>query len=250
MDQRQLAAAQFGDTAANYLQSSVHASGADLQRLEALARGARCLDLGCGAGHASFALARGGAIEVVSHDLSEKMLAIVSREAKERGHAAIRTERGSAEALPFTDDSFDLITTRYSAHHWPDVPAALLEVTRILKPGGRLIVIDVTSPEPPLLDTTLQALEVLRDRSHVRDYRASEWRAMLSKGLQLVGSDAWKLPLEFTSWVARIATPPHRIEALKAFFAELPLEARDYYAVADDCSFTIDVHWFEARKKS
>ena len=45
-------------------------------------------------------------------------------------------------------------------------------------PGGRLVVIDVVAPEIPLFDTTLQVIEFLRDASHVRDYRVSEWIAM------------------------------------------------------------------------
>jgi tRNA1(Val) A37 N6-methylase TrmN6 len=64
MDQHALAVQQFGSTAARYLASPVHSSGADLDRLAGLARESRissALDLGCGAGHASYALARGGA---------------------------------------------------------------------------------------------------------------------------------------------------------------------------------------------
>src|ERR1700675_3243117 len=121
MDQRNLAARQFGDTAANYLNSSVHAKGADLDRLEALARRlrpARALDLGCGAGHAAFALARGGVPSLIAYDVSEPMLAVVERESNARGHSAIETRRGAAEQLPFEDASVDLIVTRYSAHHW------------------------------------------------------------------------------------------------------------------------------------
>jgi ubiquinone/menaquinone biosynthesis C-methylase UbiE len=253
MDQRNLAARQFGDTAANYLSSSVHAKGADLDRLEALARrlrAARALDLGCGAGHAAFAFARAGAASVVAYDLSQQMLAVVEREAQARGHAAIETRRGAAEQLPFENASFDLIVTRYSAHHWPSVPAAMAEVRRVLRPGATLVVIDVVAPESPLLDTTLQTIDLLRDMSHVRNYRASEWRAMLGFP-ELTGatSDTWKLPLEFDSWARRIATPSRRVDALRAVFADLPAEARDYFAVAADGSFTCDALWIEVSKR-
>jgi ubiquinone/menaquinone biosynthesis C-methylase UbiE len=256
MDQPQLAARQFGDSAANYLQSSVHARGADLDRLEALARRlrpSRALDLGCGAGHAAYALARAGIPAVVAYDLSEQMLALVEREARARGHAAIETRRGAAAQLPFDDASFDLIVTRYSAHHWPSVPAAVAQAVRVLRPGATLVVIDVIAPEPALLDTTLQTLELLRDMSHVRDYRASEWRSMLSvPGLNDASGDAcsdtWKLRLEFDSWVRRIATPARRVDALRAVFDELPAEARDYFAVTADASFTIDAQWIEVSK--
>jgi ubiquinone/menaquinone biosynthesis C-methylase UbiE len=252
MDQPELSARQFGDSAANYLTSSVHARGADLERLDALARRlhpARALDLGSGAGHAAFALARGGAAAVIAYDLSEQMLAVVEREATARGHAQIATRRGAAEQLPFDDASFDLIVTRYSAHHWPSVPAAVAEAVRVLQPGGRLVVIDVVAPESALLDTILQTIELLRDKSHVRNYRASEWRSMLSvPGLTNSTSDLWKLPLEFDSWVRRISTPSRRVQALRAVFDDLPAEARDYFSVTADGSFTSDVLWIEVAK--
>jgi ubiquinone/menaquinone biosynthesis C-methylase UbiE len=252
MDQRNLAARQFGDSAANYLASSVHAKGADLDRLESLTRRrrpGRALDLGCGAGHAAFALARGGAASVVAYDLSEQMLAVVEREATARGHSQIAIRRGAADRLPFEDASFDLIATRFSAHHWPSVPAAVTAVVRALRPGGTLVVIDVIAPESALLDTTLQTIELLRDMSHVRNYRASEWRSMLSvPGLTIAASDTWKLPLEFDSWVRRIATPSRRIDALRAVFDDLPAEARDYFSVTADGSFTSDALWLEVAK--
>jgi ubiquinone/menaquinone biosynthesis C-methylase UbiE len=254
MDQPDLSARQFGDNAANYLNSPVHAQGADLDRLQALAqrlRPQRALDLGCGAGHAAYSLARGGASSVIAYDPSGPMLAAVEREAATRGHAQIATRQGAADQLPFEDASIDLVVTRYSAHHWPSVPAAMTEIVRVLRPGGMLVVIDVMAPETALLDTTLQTLELLRDSSHVRDYRASEWRSMLSaSGLAWVASEQWKLPLEFDSWVRRIATPTRRVDALRAVMQDLPAEARDYFCMAADGSFSSDSLWIEALKRA
>jgi ubiquinone/menaquinone biosynthesis C-methylase UbiE len=253
MDLRDLAARQFGDTAANYLSSSVHANGIDLDRLEALTRrlqATRALDLGCGAGHAGFALARGGVASLIAYDVSQQMLNVVEREALARGHPQIATRRGAADQLPFGDASFDLIVTRYSAHHWPSVPAAVAEVVRVLRAGGTLVVIDVIAPESALLDSTLQTLELLRDMSHVRNYRASEWRSMLSvPGLTHVSCDLWKLALEFDSWVRRIATPERRVDALRTVLDDLPAEARDYFSVAADGSFSSDALWIEAVRR-
>jgi len=252
MDQQTLTAHQFGANAEYYLTSNVHANGADLERLAAHVRrsgAVRVLDLGCGAGHASYAAARGGAGTVVAYDLSPQMLAVVAAEAGRRGHSAIFTQTGPAEQLPFEDASFDLIVTRYSAHHWRDVEGALNAAARKLKYGGTLIVIDVLAPEDPLLDTVLQTVEILRDASHVRDYRESEWRTMLrTANFSAAESHRWKLPMVFDAWVARIGTPQPRVAALSVVFDELPQEARDYFAIAPDRSFQIDAGWLEARR--
>ena len=252
MDQQRLSATQFGARASNYLSSAVHAKGADLDRLESVAREmkpARALDVGCGAGHASFALARGGARQVVAYDPSPDMLSVVAQEANTRGLSALETRAGAAEVLPFDSQFFDVVITRFSAHHWANVPTAMTECARVLRPGGKLVVIDVVAPEPPLLDTSLQVVEFLRDGSHVRDYRVSEWAAMQkSAGFSEPSVSRWKLPMEFRSWVARIGTPPARVAALEAVLDGLPQEVRDYFEVTPDRSFIIDSAWMEATK--
>jgi ubiquinone/menaquinone biosynthesis C-methylase UbiE len=250
--QHTLVTRQFGTTAAAYLTSGVHAAGADLERLARLAdalRPARVLDLGCGAGHVSYALARGGAGEVVAYDLAQEMLTVVATEAARRGHPNILTERGPAERLPFAAASFDWVVSRYSAHHWLDLPGALAEGARVCKPGGRCIVIDVVAPESPLLDTVLQTVEILRDPSHVRDHRVSEWRRLLAEvGFTVTESESWKLPMGFDSWVGRMGASAERIGALHMVFAGLPAEARQYFSVAADHSFSIDSAWIEGFK--
>jgi SAM-dependent methyltransferase len=252
MDQQDLSARQFGISAANYLTSPVHATGADLERLSALAgsaQPARALDLGCGAGHASFAMARGGAKRITAYDPSPDMLAVVAEEAATRGHDAVEICAGAAEVLPFENGTFDLVVTRYSAHHWASVPRALAECARVTTPGGRLVVIDVIAPEMPLFDTTLQVVEFLRDASHVRDYRISEWIAMQKDaGFREPAVISWKLALDFKSWIARIGTPPARVAALQAVFAELPSEVLEYFQIGPGLSFATDSAWLEALK--
>ena len=254
MDQQTRSAGQFGGRAAHYLSSEVHARGADLERLAELASrqpAVRALDLGCGAGHASFALARGGAQRVTAYDPSPPMLTVLATEAARRGHAQIDIHAGAAESLPFAAATFDLVVTRFSAHHWADVSRALAECARVLVAGGRLVVIDLVAPEAPLLDTSLQVIEFLRDASHVRDYRVSEWCAMQrAAGFEPPAVSSWKLPMEFESWIARIGTPPARVAALMAVFAELPGEAREHFQVGSGNSFVTDAAWLETRRQS
>ncbi|KWI45551.1 SAM-dependent methyltransferase [Burkholderia ubonensis] len=240
----------FGSTAAAYLTSTVHATGADLQALADAVRAtpdATVLDLGCGAGHASFAVAP-HAREVVAYDLAPQMLATVDAAARERGFANIRTCRGPAERLPFDAATFDWVVSRMSAHHWHDVPAALAEARRVLKPGGRVLMVDIAGPDHPLLDTYLQALEVLRDASHVRNYRADEWLAMFrGAGFDAQVTSRWRLPIEFDSWVARMRTPAGSVTGIRALWAHAPDEVRSHYAVQPDGSFEHDALLIDAR---
>ncbi len=133
VDQQRLSATQFGARAGNYLSSTVHAKGADLGRLEALAREAkpaRALDVGCGAGHARLRAGTRGARQVVAYDPSPDMLSVVAQEAALRGLAALETRAGAAEVLPFESELFDVVVTRFSAHHWADVPKAMAQCAR------------------------------------------------------------------------------------------------------------------------
>ena len=248
MKQNTLVSDQFGQVAKAYLTSSVHAAGADLARLTTLSQayhGRAALDLGCGAGHASFALAQGGA-RVTAYDLSVEMLALVAAEATRRELPNITTRQGSVDQLPFADASFDLVMTRFSAHHWRDVKAGIAEMRRVLKPAGRLVVIDVAA-ENALFDTMLQTVEILRDASHVRDYRLSEWIALLqAAGFAVGDSDRWRLPMVFDTWVARMRTPELRVAAIRDVFAQASDEVQQYFRVQADGTFDIDVAWIEA----
>jgi ubiquinone/menaquinone biosynthesis C-methylase UbiE len=240
---------QFGPVAAAYLTSAVHASGEDLAetaRRFAGRRNDRVLDLGCGAGHLAFAIAPQVAA-VVAYDLSRDMLGVVAASAAGRGMANIETRQGAAEALPFGDASFDAVCTRFSAHHWADVPKALAEVRRVLKPGGPLIVIDIVSPGTPLLDTHLQTVEVLRDTSHVRDYSVAEWRGMLSAAGFVPGAERrWKLRMDFATWTARMRTPPDRAAVIRGLLQGAAGEVRRHFAVEADGSFQIESAMLEA----
>lgn len=251
MKQQAVVAEQFGNTAAAYLTSAVHAQGADLAAMRDVAAKLgqpEVLDLGCGAGHASFAVAP-VARSVVAYDLSSRMLEVVAAASQARGLGNISTRQGDVAQLPYADASFDLVLTRFSAHHWPDVQAALSEVARVLRPGGSLVVVDIVAPKQALFDTTLQAVELLRDASHVRDYRTCEWSAKLSAaGLEHELCSQWKLPMKFDEWVARMQTPPPRVQAIRNLFDTAPEEATAYFQLQDDYTFSIDAAMFVAVK--
>ncbi|WP_435929173.1 class I SAM-dependent methyltransferase [Dryocola sp. BD613] len=240
---------QFGSQASAYLSSAVHASGRDLERLSArlaTCPHAKLLDMGCGAGHASF-IAAGQVKEVVAYDLSEQMLAVVNDAAQTRGIANLTTRQGYAEALPFDDKSFDIVISRYSAHHWHDVGKALREVKRVLKPGGVVIFMDVMSPGHPVLDIWLQTVEALRDTSHVRNYSSGEWLSLFNEaGLISQNLLCDRLKLEFSSWIARMRTPAVLADAIRAYQQSASDEVQRYFELQEDGSFSSDIVMLEA----
>jgi len=249
MKQNNLVSEQFSSSVQAYLKSSVHANGTDLQRLTQLTRDSACyqaLDLGCGAGHAAFAMAKAGSA-VIAYDLSPKMLALVEREAIQRCLTNITTHLGVAEILPFADASFDLVVTRFSAHHWCNVPAALAEVKRVLKSTGTLLVIDVVAAENPLFDTVLQTVEILGDPSHIRDYRVSEWQSMLhGASFDVIENDRWSLPVEFASWSGIKRTSKQRIQAIQDVFDYASDEVRQHFKLQPDYAFDLEIAWLQA----
>lgn len=179
------------------------------------------------------------------------MLGVVATEATRRELPNITTRQGSVDQMPFADASIDLVVTRFSAHHWRDVRAGLAEIRRVLKPAGTLVVIDVVAAENALFDTVLQTVEILRDASHVRDYRLSEWIAMLqAAGLTVGDNDRWLLPMVFDTWVARMRTPELRVAAIRDVFAQASDEVRQYFRVQPDGTFNIDVAWIQAMARA
>ncbi|QOY86866.1 class I SAM-dependent methyltransferase [Paludibaculum fermentans] len=137
------------------------------------------LDIACGPGIVSCAFA-GVAKWVVGMDLVPAMIEQARVLQDEKGLANVEWRLGDATQLPFPDNSFDLVVTRYSFHHLMDPRAVLREMLRVCRPGGRVVVNDVT-PEPEK-GAAYDAMETLRDPSHARAVPLPE---LLELGRQL-----------------------------------------------------------------
>jgi ubiquinone/menaquinone biosynthesis C-methylase UbiE len=240
---------QFGPRAAAYVQSPVHAAGEDLDALEAVARGEapeRAIDVGTGGGHVSYRLSPYAA-SVMAVDLSVEMLTAVSDTARARGLSNIETRVAPAESLPFDDASFDFLASRFSTHHWRDFEAGLRQARRVLKPGSTAVFIDVASPGVAALDTHLQAIELLRDPSHIRDYTLSEWEAALARaGFRVRNTQRRRLRMDYPTWVERMRTPEAHRVAIRSLQQTVSTETARYFTLEPDGSFTLDTLQIEA----
>ena len=223
------------EVAAEYARAPLFATGDDLAWLvEAAALGGheRVLDLGTAAGHTALALAPGAGL-VVGLDPAPAMLRQAQRLAGERGAANLGWVLAPADPLPFDAGSLDLVTCRLAAHHFPDLPGTLYEVERVLKPGGRLVVVDTIAPEDDALDEFINEVEITRDPSHAHDYRLSEWAdALHGFGLRYELLRQWALPLDFVTWTARVGAPLAAVARLETLFDNAPPTAIEAFRIA------------------
>jgi ubiquinone/menaquinone biosynthesis C-methylase UbiE len=196
---------QFGKTAASYLTSAPHAKGASLERLVSLTspqKNWRALDVASGGGHVAYTFAP-HVERVWATDITQEMLDMVRAEAKKRGLGNVRTAYAKAEALPFEDESFDLVTSRIAPHHFDSIPDFLAEVHRVLKPDGTFALVDNVVPDGSVGDY-VNAFERFRDPSHLRAWTMDEWRgALKTAGLVIKHEEQIDKTMEFKSWAAR-----------------------------------------------
>jgi demethylmenaquinone methyltransferase / 2-methoxy-6-polyprenyl-1,4-benzoquinol methylase len=118
--------------------------------LAAVGAGDRALDVASGTGDLAIELARrvGPAVSVVGSDFSEAML----ERAREKS-AAVTWEWANALELPYPDGGFDAATVGFGARNFADLDRGLAELARVVRPGGRVVILEITTPQRPPLST-------------------------------------------------------------------------------------------------
>jgi SAM-dependent methyltransferase len=164
------------------------------------------LDVAAGAGNLSRAIAR-LARQVVAIDLTPEMLERGKSSAEAAGIANVLFELGDAAALPYLDDSFDLVVCRFAVHHFAEPQRQISEMIRVCRAGGRVAIIDLVAVDARQADRHNE-LERLRDPSHTEALtteRMSELIASCGGTVeQLISVDR---QLDFDRWLAQAATP-------------------------------------------
>jgi demethylmenaquinone methyltransferase / 2-methoxy-6-polyprenyl-1,4-benzoquinol methylase len=118
--------------------------------LAAVGPGGRALDVACGTGDLAIELARrvGPTGTVVGSDFSEAML-----ERARQKSSAVTWEWANALELPYPDDGFDAATVGFGARNFSDLDRGLAEMARVVRPGGRVVILEITTPQRPPLST-------------------------------------------------------------------------------------------------
>jgi len=212
--------------------SPLYAACEDLDRLlswRAARRADRVVDVATGGGHTALAFAS-GVRRVVAYDLTESMLAAARAYVRARGAANVEFVAGDAGALPFRDESFDVVTCRTAAHHFGDVAGAVRQIHRVLRPGGSLLLQDILGHDDAEASAFILEVEKRRDPSHVRSYRAAEWKAFLRAAGLTVMEDSlvWKLR-EWTEWTSRMRMTAEARRDLEDFVRRAPERCREAF---------------------
>ena len=229
--------AQFGATAEAYVRSAGHAGGPDLERLLAWGRAtgqSRVLDVATGGGHTALAFST-FTPTVVATDLAEPMLLAARAFAASQGMTTIRFLGADADALPFRDASFGVVTCRIAAHHFPAVPPALRQVARVLLPGGSFLLQDILGHDDPELAGFILEVERRRDPSHVRSLSQREWTDCLTAaGFTVIEEAIVTKGRPWEEWTGRMRMSAEARAHLDRFVLDAPARCREAF------SFTVE----------
>ncbi len=259
-DAKRLSQDRFGRYAASYVTSRTHSGGEDLRRLADLVGQHPswvALDIATGGGHTALAVAPRVA-KVVATDLAAPMLEaarhfILGNHFPDgRPITNVEFRLADAEDLPFSAGSFDLVTCRIAAHHFPDPPRFLEEVRRVLRPDGLFLFQDQVTPQDPGAADWITRFEKRRDPSHQRALSDAEWLNLLgASGFSVESEDHFEKRLSLRKWVADQEGTPEDLAELRALLhlAPPPVAAwmRPTDIDADEAQFSIHHTVFSAR---
>lgn len=178
------------------------------------------LDVACGPGVITAAVAPHAAA-VTAFDATEAMIGKARARCEAAGLGNVAFRIGDAHALPFADGQFDGVVSRLAVHHFTDPGRAIGEMARVLKPGGMLVIADITVSDEKA-DADLQnAIEILRDPSHVAMLpQAQLARHFEDAGLEVVATESWDKEREFGEWMG-IVNDASRLWPLQTVVAAL-----------------------------
>ncbi|MUK89503.1 methyltransferase domain-containing protein [Ornithinibacillus sp. L9] len=237
-----------------YVTSSTHSKGKDLSQLIEWIQpkpNMMVLDIATGGGHVAKSVSE-HVHTVFATDITKQMLETASKYLT--NYDNIHYIVADAENLPFLDHTFDIVTCRIAAHHFPNPAKFMQETARVLKLGGVFLFIDNVAPEKEKYDTFINQLEKMRDYSHVRSLRISEWMKLFHKHqFTVVKQEKKKKTLPYTEWINRTLDSQKDKENVKNFMLHEANDIHSYFHIEsneeDIQSFTIDEWMVLCQKK-
>jgi ubiquinone/menaquinone biosynthesis C-methylase UbiE len=215
---------EFSRQAATFGESTVLGAPEQIEPvLEAAAiqPGERVIDVGCGTGFLLLGAARRSG-QVVGVDVTPAMLAEAKRRVEEAGLTNVTLREATAEALPFADLRFDVALNRLTLHHLGNPGRVLSEIHRVLRPGGRLVLCDITAADDPEKADLHNRLERLRDPSHVQHFAGAAIAKMVEgAGFRVTATHRWTTLRRFGEWTGLASVRGEVLPALQTFLDSL-----------------------------
>lgn len=144
---------------------------------------------------------------VVCLDATPAMLEVGRKEAKKAGIDTMQFVTGLVEEIPFADGHFDLVLTRLAFHHFTEIERPFAEMNRVLKPGGKLVIIDMEAATHELREMEDQ-IETMRDPSHVKNLSKEEFVYLFKKhDYTIIKEESTTIPVSLDAWLALTDTP-------------------------------------------
>lgn len=210
---------QFTKQAIPFTQLSGHSDSIQsLIEMSGVSVADEVLDVACGPGMVACEFAR-VASTVTGIDLTEAMLVQARKRQESLGLGNLHWVLGSADALPFADDRYSVVVTRYTFHHFLEPAAVLAEMCRVCRPGGRILIADPVLPA--LKVDAYNAMERLRDPSHTRALSVEQMEAMIQQaGLKQVQRIVYPVKMELEAQLAASFPNPGDAARIRRLFSD------------------------------
>ena len=245
---------QFNNQAKFYSSSKTFSAGESLDILSNLFNKKKFksgLDIGTGAGFAAFELSK-SCEKVEATDISEGMINEAKKIMKERKINNLNFNICSAEELNYSDKKFDIVTCRTAAHHFLDVEKFCSEVHRVLKDEGEFIIVDTITSDQIKLNNWHQEVELIRDKSHIKNLSLIEWKSILKISkfsfLDIIQS---RVTMNLNDWMERSGTSDKDKKILKDKFQNSDEKIKSFFGIKilnNDISFYWPVGIFHLKK--
>ena len=245
---------QFNNQAKFYSSSKTFSTGESLDILSNLFNKKKFksgLDIGTGAGFAAFELSK-SCEKVEATDISEGKINEAKKIMKERKIDNLNFNICPAEELKYSDKEFDIVTCRTAAHHFLDVEKFCSEVHRVLKDEGEFIIVDTITSDQIKLNNWHQEVELIRDKSHIKNLSLIEWKSILKISkfsfLDIIQS---RVTMNLNDWMERSGTSDKDKKILKDKFQNSNEKIKRFFGIKilnNDISFYWPVGIFHLKK--
>jgi 2-polyprenyl-3-methyl-5-hydroxy-6-metoxy-1,4-benzoquinol methylase len=165
----------------------------------------RVLDVAAGTGLFGRAVAH-AVSSVTAVDITPEMIEHGRKRTQADGIRNLDWQLGSAEALPFANESFDVVMSRYAIHHFAEPQAVLNEMSRVCKPGGLVVNVDMVANENPTVGIYQNEVERMIDTTHTAMLSPSEFvRVTTNAGLTMRAYLSREVRVKFDEWQPHVS---------------------------------------------